>query len=219
MLSPSSCCVRRTSPRSAERRVNRSLLNLAPSRSLTRSRSLAPLSLSHTHSSRFTPTHDGHRHTSDADDRRHSSGRVHRLSGVSHDSFDDAESAAQVQQLLRTMHVRQRGEREGGDTREAEERKEAHAGSTHARPREARLLTSLCFSALPSLLLSPPLASAPSLASLRCVPCIDGRFKSAKTWVCSLCGDHLKKSSWDVVPLEEQRFKTEVHNRIEANRV
>lgn len=52
----------------------------------------------------------------------------------------------------------------------------------------------------------------------RCIHCIDGRFKSAKLWVCNLCNESLKKTCWDVWPIEEQRFRTEVQHRQETNR-
>jgi len=52
-----------------------------------------------------------------------------------------------------------------------------------------------------------------------CIHCIDNRFKTSKVWTCTLCGDVLKKNNWDDHTIEEQRFRNEVINRQETNRV
>ena len=65
-----------------------------------------------------------------------------------------------------------------------------------------------------------------------CNHCIDGKFRANSQWVCGLdvdgadgekrhlgCGTVLTKKSWDPYPLDEQRFKSEVANRAEANKI
>lgn len=53
----------------------------------------------------------------------------------------------------------------------------------------------------------------------RCIDCIEGRYKYNKTWPCDSCGESLKKSQWDLTPIEEQKFKLELVNRQECNKV
>lgn len=72
--------------------------------------------------------------------------------------------------------------------------------------------------AFPSLRLAPLVLLAP-LSHLRCVHCIDGRFKHHKQINCDVCSEPLKKTSWSPLPIEEQRFQSEVANRQEANRM
>jgi hypothetical protein len=51
-----------------------------------------------------------------------------------------------------------------------------------------------------------------------CTSCIENRFKATKIWTCTLCHDQLQKKNFDVLPIEEQRFKTEVQHRQETNK-
>lgn len=51
-----------------------------------------------------------------------------------------------------------------------------------------------------------------------CVHCIDNRFKATKVWTCTLCQEPLQKKNFDVLQIEEQRFKTEVQHRQETNK-